>query len=54
MKQLNSTADIRYKTDYFPRGGKNAGIPQKPRYVHTMDGNRQIIIKVNHIYKQEI
>jgi hypothetical protein len=45
-KKLNSTFDIRYKTDYFPRGGMNAGKSQSPRYLHTEDGKQDIPIKV--------
>ncbi|CAF0936206.1 unnamed protein product [Adineta steineri] len=45
LKDFESPCDIRYKTDYFPVGGKNAGKPQPPRYVHTVDGEQNITIK---------
>jgi len=45
-KNLESPFDIRYKRDYFPRGGMNAGKSQAPRYLHTEDGQQEIIIKV--------
>ncbi|CAF2447614.1 unnamed protein product [Rotaria sp. Silwood2] len=44
-KDLKSLVDIRYKTDYFPTGGKNANKPQSPHYVHSVGGNKNIIIK---------
>ncbi len=45
-KKLKSPFDIRYKTDYFPRGGMNAGKSQAPRYLHTVDNKQDILIKV--------
>ncbi len=45
-KELKSPVDIRYKSNYFPQSGKNVGIPQTLRYVHTVDGGDEIIIKV--------
>jgi hypothetical protein len=54
VKELKSPFDIRYKSDYFPRGGKNAGIPQPPRYLQTVDGQQEIIIKVNYILTLKI
>ncbi|CAF1260601.1 unnamed protein product [Rotaria sp. Silwood1] len=44
-KGLKSPFDIQYKTDYFPRGGKNANKPQPPHYIHDVDGSKSIIIK---------
>jgi hypothetical protein len=45
-KELKSPFDIRYKTDYFPRSGPNANKAQAPRYLHTVDDDQDIVIKV--------
>jgi hypothetical protein len=46
VKEFKSPFDIRYKTDYFPRGGQHAGVPQKPRYLRTVDDDQEAVIKV--------
>ncbi len=45
-KEIKSPVDIRYKTNYFPLSGKNAGKPQTLRWLRTVDGEEEIIIKV--------
>jgi hypothetical protein len=45
-KGLKASFDIRYKSNYFPLSGKNAGKPQTPRWLRTVDGEEEIIIKV--------
>ncbi|CAF0836224.1 unnamed protein product [Adineta steineri] len=45
LKEFESSCDIRYKSDYLPATGKNAGIPQSPRYIHTVDHEQNITIK---------
>ncbi|CAF1434413.1 unnamed protein product [Adineta ricciae] len=45
-KELESLYDARYKTDYFPRGGKKVGKPQAPRYIRTIDNESKITIQL--------
>lgn len=45
-KELRIPFDIRYKSDYFPRGGKHVGEPQSPRYLLTVDDEQDIIVRV--------
>ncbi|CAF0848922.1 unnamed protein product [Rotaria sordida] len=51
LKNLKSPFDIQYKTDYFPCGGKNANKPQPPHYLHSVDDDKNIIIKFPHDFK---
>jgi len=46
LKNFRNVADIRYKTDYFPKTGKNANIPQDPRYLLMDDESQEVVIKV--------
>ncbi|UJR37644.1 hypothetical protein I4U23_030341 [Adineta vaga] len=50
-EKLESPYYARYKTDYFPRGGKNVGQPQSPRYVRTVDGDQEVTIEFPAGYK---
>ncbi|CAF1640029.1 unnamed protein product, partial [Adineta ricciae] len=45
-KELESPYDARYKTEYFPRGGKKVGEPQSPRHIRTIDNKSKITIQL--------
>ncbi len=52
-KEIKSPVEIRYKTHYFPQSGENAGRPQTPRYLHTVDDQQEIVIKVYYIHSKK-